>query len=184
MQRAFSTNTGPTFQSFATCGASALTIYQQSIFSLAGSRVSPLVTAANGTVPTTIATYGRSFIESFANLNQNGFWEKTYQGYYQLTMDDCSEAFSETWPRSGIASNGIAYRLLPLAPLTDVIGYSLWPTPKVSDALGSGQPKRYKTKGRWNLRDAVAARQGSGPLNPAWVEWLMGFPLDWTDLED
>jgi DNA (cytosine-5)-methyltransferase 1 len=23
-----------------------------------------------------------------------------------------------------------------------------------------------------------------GSLNPTWVEWLMGFPLGWTDLED
>jgi DNA (cytosine-5)-methyltransferase 1 len=24
----------------------------------------------------------------------------------------------------------------------------------------------------------------AGRLNPTWVEWLMGFPLGWTDLED
>jgi hypothetical protein len=23
-----------------------------------------------------------------------------------------------------------------------------------------------------------------GKLNPQWVEWLMGFPIGWTDLED
>jgi hypothetical protein len=23
-----------------------------------------------------------------------------------------------------------------------------------------------------------------GKLNPTWVEWLMGFPTGWTDLED
>jgi hypothetical protein len=26
--------------------------------------------------------------------------------------------------------------------------------------------------------------QVGGQLNPTWVEWLMGFPLGWTDLED
>ena len=25
--------------------------------------------------------------------------------------------------------------------------------------------------------------QTSGQLNPTWVEWLMGFPEGWTDLE-
>ena len=25
--------------------------------------------------------------------------------------------------------------------------------------------------------------QGSGTLNPTWVEWLMGFPIAFTDLE-
>jgi hypothetical protein len=24
---------------------------------------------------------------------------------------------------------------------------------------------------------------GNGGLNPTWVEWLMGFPLEWTVLE-
>jgi hypothetical protein len=24
----------------------------------------------------------------------------------------------------------------------------------------------------------------TGKINPAWVEWLMGFPIGWTDLED
>ena len=26
-------------------------------------------------------------------------------------------------------------------------------------------------------------RKSSGQLNPTWVEWLMGYPLGWTDLE-
>jgi hypothetical protein len=30
---------------------------------------------------------------------------------------------------------------------------------------------------------AMTAGNG-GRLNPTWVEWLMGFPLGWTDLED
>jgi DNA (cytosine-5)-methyltransferase 1 len=35
------------------------------------------------------------------------------------------------------------------------------------------------------LEEKVAL-EGSptGRLNPTWVEWLMGFPLGWTDLED
>ena len=26
--------------------------------------------------------------------------------------------------------------------------------------------------------------EGTGSLNPMWVEWLMGFPIGWTDLKD
>jgi hypothetical protein len=33
-----------------------------------------------------------------------------------------------------------------------------------------------------NALDYVSA--GNGSLNPTWVEWLMGFPIGWTDLED
>lgn len=38
---------------------------------------------------------------------------------------------------------------------------------------------------RGNLEEVVADREGDsaigGHLNPTWVEWLMGFPLGWTD---
>jgi hypothetical protein len=35
------------------------------------------------------------------------------------------------------------------------------------------------------LEEAVAMHGNpTGKLNPTWVEWLMGFPLGWTDLED
>jgi len=38
-----------------------------------------------------------------------------------------------------------------------------------------------------NLENRVAASDPSaigGKLNPTGVEWLMGFPTGWTDLED
>lgn len=42
----------------------------------------------------------------------------------------------------------------------------------------TGQRKRYENKARANnLNDQIG-----GQLNPMWVEWLMGFPLGWTDL--
>jgi hypothetical protein len=34
------------------------------------------------------------------------------------------------------------------------------------------------------LGQAVGPTRESGSLNPAWVEWLMGYPLGWTDLRD
>ena len=90
-------------------------------------------------------------------------------------------------------------------------GTTLWPTPKASDSKGSGpagsksaehdlargnlkgvvlyatpcardyrtgQRKRYENPERMNaLNDQIG-----GQLNPMWVEWLMGFPIGWTDL--
>ena len=42
----------------------------------------------------------------------------------------------------------------------------------------TGQRKRYENKARANnLNDQIG-----GQLNPMWVEWLMGFPQGWTDL--
>lgn len=78
-----------------------------------------------------------------------------------------------------------------------------WPTPTTADAHGG--PGNSGRAGGMNLRTAVKewatptshprthtprqvdhgvqlANQAGGPLNPTWVEWLMGFPLGWTDL--
>jgi hypothetical protein len=33
------------------------------------------------------------------------------------------------------------------------------------------------------LNLSMVADPTSGALNPTWVEWLMGFPLGWTDCE-
>jgi len=53
-----------------------------------------------------------------------------------------------------------------------------WPTPTVQDAANNGGPSQMKRN--TPPLNAVAG----GALNPAWVEWLMGFPIGWTDLEE
>ena len=85
----------------------------------------------------------------------------------------------------------------------------LWPTPRANeykDTLKSVPPSRKKDPGKCNLTQRVAMKlfttpcaadaQGThggdnhrslrtdvaGQLNPMWVEWLMGFPPGWTDL--
>jgi len=57
-----------------------------------------------------------------------------------------------------------------------------WPTPTVNDSknctLPPSQVKHDNIPGAL-LRDGEKA---GGSLNPTWVEWLMGWPLGWTDL--
>jgi len=50
-----------------------------------------------------------------------------------------------------------------------------WPTPTQSDGMGG--PGNSGRAGGENLRT-----QCKGQLNPSWVEWLMGWPIGWTDL--
>jgi hypothetical protein len=98
--------------------------------------------------------------------------------------------YSETWPRSGTMRNGTAYQLATLAPVTDGIGSGLWPTPTANQSLSCtmraawNEAKRLHPQGRWTLATKIAEQVGpsDGSLNPKWVEWLMGFPLLWTDL--
>jgi len=52
----------------------------------------------------------------------------------------------------------------------------LWPTPDAS-------PHKYRLQGDSQQSRSLNGVHG-GKLNPEWVEWLMGFPIGWTDLED
>lgn len=57
-----------------------------------------------------------------------------------------------------------------------------WPTPQACDGTAKGHqsPEKRKAGGHSvGLGDAIG-----GQLNPEWVEWLMGFPLEWTALSD
>jgi hypothetical protein len=52
-----------------------------------------------------------------------------------------------------------------------------WPTPTCQDVKNNGAPSQ-KTRNTPPLNAAVG-----GSLNPMWIEWLMGWPLGWTDLK-
>ena len=53
----------------------------------------------------------------------------------------------------------------------------LWPTPVQRMYKDSGSPSEYARN------EIPLAAQVGGPLNPDWVEWLMGWPPGWTDLK-
>jgi hypothetical protein len=63
-----------------------------------------------------------------------------------------------------------------------------WPTPTARDWKDSG--KAVVNSPRHSLPQTVAKNdkeqwiKGGGALNPTWVEWLMGYPAEYTDLED
>lgn len=104
---------------------------------------------------TTKETYGKKCLGSSAKLNQDGFWVKMFRGCCQFLMDGSLERFSETWHRSGIVLNGIAFQLQPLAPLTRETEFGLLPTPQASDATSGsvvGKNDTYYETKTGNLR--------------------------------
>jgi hypothetical protein len=65
----------------------------------------------------------------------------------------------------------------------------LFPTPQARDYRSGDDPAgtvngkmQFMLTHAAKLSDPEATSTG-GQLNPEWVEWLMGFPIGWTDLK-
>jgi hypothetical protein len=92
------------------------------------------------------------------------------------------EEFSETWPQWGIMRDGEFSEQMPLDyPITEP-EFGWLPTPLNDDGSNvNPSEKRRETLASWvrdRNRDAInyGARQ-----NPQWWEWVMLWPLGWTD---
>ena len=58
-----------------------------------------------------------------------------------------------------------------------------WPTPRTKGMCG-GSNSWAQLKEKTTIEEARLMGAGNGgKLNPEWVEWLMGWPLGWTDLK-
>ena len=85
---------------------------------------------------------------------------------------------SVTLPRSGMMHDGRCWALMRSAHHTGAIGCGLLlPTLTVQDAKNNGGPSQAR-------RDTVPLNSlVGGPVSPSWAEWLMGWPIGWTDLQ-
>lgn len=97
------------------------------------------------------------------------------------------EGFSETWPRSGMMRNGIAYQLPPLVPLISGTAFGLLPTIGACEGKGSSK-KRYKGSPHFRgakMSEGLRTCQ-EDPIytHPSFAEAAMGFPIGHTDLKD
>jgi hypothetical protein len=56
-----------------------------------------------------------------------------------------------------------------------------WPTPRTRGLCGGSGSWELLKKNLTNMEEVRG--MAGGTLNPTWVEWLMGWPLGWTDLK-
>jgi hypothetical protein len=118
-----------------------------------------------------VADSGLKCSESFAWLNPDGSWVKIHQ----RSLFEGSLEYSRTWPMQGMTRNGVAF-LLPLSvPTTYELASGFLPTPVASE---TGFRRKPYSQGGLSLSTVIGGRP-----NPEFVEWLMGFPPKWTDLE-
>ena len=135
--------------------------------------------------------------KSLENLPKSGMTRNgvLYQQLEWVRPIDANESLLWPTPRSSSAmaedlnsirerlENGKNYK----SRLEEAI--AMWPTPTYGKlAGGTGGMQQIEAKylaGEITTEERRAMRAGNGgKLNPMWVEWLMGFPLGWTDLED
>jgi hypothetical protein len=63
-------------------------------------------------------------------------------------------------------------------PCVDMKKPTMWGTPKAQDSRHA-----LRDRGKGNLGEQVSGLHNGGKLNPLWTEWLMGWPIGWTDLK-
>ncbi len=137
--------------------------------------------AADQAWKVSVRGFGASMPASFARYDRASSSWKTCQTSALLD----SELFSETWPKSGMMRSGTAYQRPSLAGGIRVKGCGWFRTPVASDWTGStGKGSRKGTLAESLMLSPgphhVPLQQRTGCPNPPFLEWLMGFPLEWT----
>ena len=175
------------------------------ISSLPASHVNLSPPPENGKAKQTKETCGRRRSGSFAKFDRRSRSWKTYQ---LSLLTHILEIFSEIWPRAGMLDHGTVSQRPPSAPIIEETGYGFFPTPRAQERGSYQRDRGVKGKERPTLTGLVkmfptpCAQMGKGPghgpkkqgspnlqtviggsLNPPFVEWLMGFPIGWTDLK-
>jgi len=94
------------------------------------------------------------------------------------------DEFSETWPQWGMMQNGECWERSTPQLLTKEKEFGSWPTPTCHNAIECDAPSE-ATRNTPTLTHQARGGDKTQPkhLNPMWVEWLMGWPLGWTDLK-
>jgi len=86
----------------------------------------------------------------------------------------------ENWPTPVVHDYKVGAKGYGLGAIFHMKNQATWPTPLSTEYRAN----RVKRENHHNgLTQAVLATQDGGQLNPTWVEWLMGWPQEWTDLK-
>ena len=112
----------------------------------------------------------------------------------QLSLLGDSELSSVTWPASGMTAAGQCWEQRTLEQTIRGTEFGLLlPTPDtvnrdnkkvLFDRNAESQSGRsLATYARTFSNQFLEQTNNGGSLNPTWVEWLMGWPLGWTDLK-
>lgn len=129
--------------------------------------------------------FGGISTESFASFGPDWLSLKMSERY----LAEVSAKSWEALPPSGMMRNGQLFRRAYWEPLTREREYSLWPTPTARDGMVVRNfSLACRTKVGTHRRQLarlpeVIAAEFSWSHHPELAEWMMGFPLQYTDLK-
>jgi hypothetical protein len=129
---------------------------------------------------------GEKWQGSFAKYDPDTHSLKTHQC---LLFEDLTE-FCVTLPRWGLMRDGECWEQLTLAQTikgteSGLLESGKWATPDANmGKRGYQKPETlHLSKHQITVNDLIMLRYGIKKLNPQLPEWLMGWPLEWTDLK-
>jgi len=119
------------------------------------------------------------------NINENefGLWltptATNISGRSQEAMEHRIK-WRERLGRKTVPPGNLAEQIMlsGVIPCVDMKKPTMWGTPKAQDSRHA-----LRDRGKGNLGEQVSGLHNGGKLNPTWTEWLMGWPLEWTDLK-
>jgi hypothetical protein len=122
-----------------------------------------------------------------AGMTRNGI---AYQRPPSAPLTDGTASGSWPTPQAQMAKHGAAtaweihHELNESKRINLHVAVALWPTMTARDFRSPGTPARLVRAQHESSRGQPLTEMVGGQLNPTWVEWLMGYPLGWTVLED
>lgn len=129
---------------------------------------------------TTAVTSGRRCLQLSESLNRPLSLAKTLLASSVWRMARHLTVYSLTWRMKATRQNNLLFQLVPSEHGIEGIEFgssALIPTITQSDVIMENVPLRKEVK-----EGVMHQLEGSGSLNPTWVEWLQGYPLNWTDI--
>ena len=127
------------------------------------------------------ATSGRTCCKLLHKNDRLGAVSKTFM----VTSAWASTKCYLTWKPKATPAGRLLFQLAASMRHTSDSEPSLFPTPTANeDAAGTPNGKMQRMLGNHPaIRGTTPEEWKTGSLNPQFVEWLMGYPAGWTNLE-
>jgi hypothetical protein len=124
----------------------------------------------------------RTTPEHLTSETESGCWPTPSANNYEQTDVEKLLERRERIKSQGINGNGFG---LTLANAVLIEERKTWATPRTSDFKSCGpvgsKSHHHMTEKQYLCAQVKEEDQPTGHLNPDWTEWLMGWPIGWTD---